>query len=130
MKHKEQQMSLRRAIEYFNKALSLLPSQSSPLDAHALFIDPLALAYYQAGDLEKAQQEYEKITSLTTGRLSYGDIYAKSFYMLGRIYQEKGWEGKAIEHYSRFLELWKVADPGIPEVKDAKERLAQLKKKT
>jgi len=118
-----------KAIEYFNKALSLLPSQSSPFNAHALFIDPLALAYYKAGDLEKAREEYEKITSLTTGRLSYGDIYARSFYMLGKIYQEKGWEGKAIEHYSRFIELWKDADPGIPEVEDAKQRIAQLKSK-
>jgi tetratricopeptide (TPR) repeat protein len=116
-----------KAIEYSEKALSSLPFQSSSSDPHALFIAPLALAYYKAGDLEKARQEYEKITSLTTGRLSYGDIYAKSFYMLGRIYQEKGWEGKAIEHYEQFLELWKDADPGIPEVEDARERLEKLR---
>jgi tetratricopeptide (TPR) repeat protein len=121
-----------KAIEYFKEAMSLLPSQFAPPsqwrlgDDHALFIDSLALTYYKAGDLDKAREEYEKIISLTTGRLSFGDIYATSFYMLGKIYEQKSWKGKAIEHYEKFLDLWKDADPGIPEVEDAKKRLEAL----
>jgi hypothetical protein len=34
---------------------------------------------------------------------------------------------KAMEHYEKFLSLWKDADPGIAEVEDARERLAGLK---
>jgi len=37
-------------------------------------------------------------------------------------------EGKAIEHYQKFLSLSKDADPGIVEVEDAKERVAGLKR--
>ena len=93
---------------------------------HALYIDSLAFAYYKSGDLEKSREEYQKTTKLTVGRLYYGDIYAKSFYMLGKIYEQKGWKGKAIEHYEKFLDLWKEADPGIAEVVDARKRLAGL----
>jgi predicted hydrocarbon binding protein len=56
----------------------------------------------------------------------YDDIYAKSFYMLGKIYGEQGGTVKAIEHYKKFLDLWKDADPGIAEVEDARERLLGL----
>jgi tetratricopeptide (TPR) repeat protein/tRNA A-37 threonylcarbamoyl transferase component Bud32 len=117
-----------KAIEYFDKAMSLLAGESDPsVDEQALFIEPLALAYYKAGDLEKAREEYQKITQLTSGRLLAGHIYVKSFYMLGKIFESKGWKGKAIEHYEKFLDLWKDADPGIAEVKDAKKRLAGLR---
>jgi serine/threonine protein kinase/Flp pilus assembly protein TadD len=121
-----------KAINYFKEALSLMPHpySISPADNfHSLFRESLAFAYYSTGDLDKAREEYEKIISLTTGKLFYGDIYAKSFYMLGKTCQQKGWEGKAIEHYEEFLNLWKDADPGIPEIADAKNQLTILQSK-
>jgi len=47
--------------------------------------------------------------------------------MLGKIYEQQVDTNKAIEHYKKFLTLWKDADPGIAEVEDAKKRLAGLK---
>jgi len=76
--------------------------------------------------IERAREEYQKMISLTTGRLSYGDIFAKSFYGLGKIYQQKKWTAKTIEQYREFLTLWKDSDPGIPELIDAKNRFAEL----
>jgi serine/threonine protein kinase/tetratricopeptide (TPR) repeat protein len=114
-----------KAIEYINKALALHPY--GPLNKPAIILESLALAYYKLENIEMANEEYKKITHLTAGRLYYGDIYAKSFYMLGQIYEEQGDKTKAIEHYDKFLILWKDADPGLPEVADARERVAGLK---
>ncbi len=121
-----------KAIENLELALSLLPHQSSlGNEAHirnsqALFINSLALAYYRSGDLERAVEQYERINSLTSGRLFFGYIFAKSFYTLGRIYQNLGNNAKAEENYNKFLALWFNADPGISEVNDAKNRLTRL----
>jgi hypothetical protein len=46
---------------------------------------------------------------------------------VGKVYELKGDTVKAIEHYEKFLDLWKDADPGTAEVEDAKTRLAGLK---
>jgi len=113
-----------KAIDYFNDALFLEPY--GPLSKRADFINSLAQAYKKAGNSEKAIEEFERIISLTTGRERYGDIYAKSFYMLGKIYEEQGDTARAKEHYEKFLDLWKDADPGLPEVDDARTRLSKL----
>jgi len=111
-----------KAIEFFKKTLPLLSATSS---YHLLLADSTGLAYYKAGDLENARQEYENVISLTSGRQGSGDLYAKSFYMLGKIYEQQKNRGKAIENYQKFLDLWKNADPGIAEVEDARKRLAE-----
>jgi eukaryotic-like serine/threonine-protein kinase len=116
-----------QAIELLKRAAGRLPHENTfPGDEQALFIERLALAYFGSGDFDKAGAEYRKITTLTTGRLSYGDIYARSFYMLGRIAEQKGDKASARESYAKFLALWKDADPGLPEVGDARKRLAGL----
>jgi serine/threonine protein kinase len=114
------------AIENLDKALTLYPYHQG--NNTTIYIDRLALAYFESGELDKAQENYERITQLTVPRYFFPDIYAKSFYMLGRIFEQKGYKGKAIENYEKFLELWKDADPGMAEVEDAKKRLEALKR--
>ncbi len=89
-----------KAADLIRKAISLVLYQSD-----ALYIDSLASAYYKSGNSKKAQEQYEKIISLTDGRLGYNDIYAKSFYMLGKIHEQQGNTAKAREHYEKFLDL-------------------------
>jgi cytochrome c-type biogenesis protein CcmH/NrfG len=47
--------------------------------------------------------------------------------MLGKIHEQKGDKAKAVVNYQKFLELWKNADPGLPEVEDAAKRMEVLK---
>jgi hypothetical protein len=44
----------------------------------------------------------------------------------GKIVEQQGKKTKAIEHYQKLLDLWKDANPGLPEVMDAKKRLSSL----
>jgi len=115
------------AVENLEKAVSALGGENNVVKlAHALYMDSLASAYTQDGDIEQATKTYEKISLLTCGCFLWGDIYAKSFYNLGKLNEERGWKGKAIESYEKFLDIWKGADPGIPEVEHARKRLAGL----
>ncbi|MBE3135033.1 MAG: tetratricopeptide repeat protein, partial [Acidobacteria bacterium] len=116
----------RKAVTDLEQSVSRLPFQIYAGDEHAVVLGLLAQAYTVAGDHEKARQTYEKITALTTGRLVWGDIYARSFYHLGLIAERQGDTARAREQFGKFLEIWKDADPGLPEVADAKKRLARL----
>jgi serine/threonine protein kinase/Tfp pilus assembly protein PilF len=115
------------AIKLLKTALTYVPFQYSWGDDHAMFIEPLARTYYQSGDLTKSAEEYEELISLTVGRFFCGDIFAKGLYMLGRIAEQQGDKARASQNYRKFLDLWKDADPGLPEVVDARKRLAGLK---
>jgi len=114
-----------KAVRYGEESLALF--SYGELSKPVYIYDFLGQAHYRKGDTEKARDVYEKIPTLTTGRLAYGDIYAKSFYWLGKIYERLGNKAKALENYRKFLGLWKDADPGLPEVEDAAKRLATLK---
>ena len=112
------------AIEHFQQTIPSLQKNGYYL---AFYYEPLALAFFKSGDMMRAEEQYKKIISVPTVMIEYGDIYAKSFYMLGKINEQQGDTAKAIEHYEKFLDLWKDADPGIAEVEDARERVVVLK---
>jgi tetratricopeptide (TPR) repeat protein len=118
------------AIRYLEQAISLLPAQRENSDYHAFYYDALAAAYFQNGDYEKAQEGYQMIISLTTGRLCWGDIYARAFYWLGKTSQRTGKVREASANYEKFLRLWEKADRGRPEVADAEAQFALLRKAT
>ncbi len=115
-----------RAIESFNLGWPLLDADSIN---HLLFIDGLGAAFYRSGDLESARREYAKSVSMGIGRLDYGEKYVLSHYWLGKINERQGKKAEAAEHYRKFLDLWKDADPGMPEVEDVRSRLPGLEKK-
>jgi tetratricopeptide (TPR) repeat protein len=89
--------------------------------------DVLARAHKQKGKLDKAIAEYERLITFDPNQKDRRLIHPKYHYRLAKLYEEKGRTGKASEQYEKFLELWKNADSGLPEVIDAKARLVKMR---
>src|SRR5262249_49146961 len=47
-------------------------------------------------------------------------------FHLGRLSEAQGRPAEAMKHYRRFLSDWKDADPGLPVVIEARQRLSSL----
>ena len=79
----------------------------------------LARAYRMAGRLDEAANTHKELLRVYGG-------HAQSHYELGKIYQQRGRPADAEEEFSKFLEMWSDADEGLPQIDDARTRLAVL----
>jgi tetratricopeptide (TPR) repeat protein len=87
----------------------------------------LASAYVESRRLGEAVTMLEELIGKPVSLRIWDPIReVKCHYLLGRAYEESGWTDKAVDQYNEFLEIWKNADPGIPEVEDARQRLNNL----
>ena len=86
-----------------------------------------AETYLMQGNLLSAIKAYESIEDSPKGQFRFDEhMWALRHYKLGILYEKMKDLIKAKEAYETFLTRWKNADPGIPEVEDAKKRLAGL----
>lgn len=89
--------------------------------------DVWAQAYVQSGKLDQAIVEYERLITFDPNRKDRRLINPRYHHRLAKLYEERGLKDKAIQRYEKFLDFWKDADEDLPELVDAKVRLAKLK---
>jgi tetratricopeptide (TPR) repeat protein/DNA-binding winged helix-turn-helix (wHTH) protein len=103
------------ALTHFRRALQEIPLiwQQDPLE------DCLAGAYLELGRLDEAIAEYQRV-------LRWNPRYPKAHYHLAVAYERSGRMQDARQAYHRFLEVWRNADPDVPEIRRARARLEAL----
>jgi|GEM_PF-2056477 len=82
------------------------------------------LAMNSIGDAQKAANDLKELVEKGANKKEMRLYH----HLLGLIELEKKNYSKAIEHYQKFLKLWKDSDLGFAEVEDARKRLAELGK--
>jgi tetratricopeptide (TPR) repeat protein/TolB-like protein len=89
-------------------------------------MDLVARVFAKKGDVAKAISEYERLLKIPFTYKSVYFVHPLYHYRLAILYEKAGKAAKARAQFEKFLELWKNADPGRPEVEDARNRLSRL----
>ncbi len=110
------------AIEYLETSARLY--YQPPIEVRYL----LGKAFLETGQVDRAVDVLENaLTRHDADSVTFLARFVRVHYLLGQAYERSGWHRKAIGEYETFLEIWKGADPGIPEVEDARDRLQKLR---
>ena len=79
----------------------------------------LGSAYLSSGDEDKASEWFRRIAESGVEHLYWPIPYARSFYFLGRIHEDRGETEISKEYYHRFHDLWRDGDLDRVRVEEA-----------
>ena len=87
-------------------------------------------ALEQSGQADSALAAYERLATLgaPVWEEQFKDVVLPLTYRrLGELYEARGEKTKALDYYSKFVDLWRGADPDLqPKVKEIQKRIGEL----
>jgi predicted Zn-dependent protease/predicted Ser/Thr protein kinase len=114
-------------------AASLALAEGHPDSALAALAELMEYQRLEPTEVELRAQAQRELGRLEDAAATLEDLLRRrgsrflARYEVGRIYEEMGRGPDARRQYEIFLEGWKHADPGWPQVADARRRLAALR---
>ncbi len=94
---------------------------------HVTSRDGLARAAKARGDLAGAIAAYRQLLSHGADAKFVSGLEPRYVLELARLLEKTGDARNALKEYDRFLELWKRADPELPELGEARRAVARLR---
>lgn len=95
-------------------------------DNHLSFRDGQARVKKARGDLTRAIEIYRNLLAPDISQKWTAVLEPRYVLELARLLDQAGDKAAAREQYQRFLQLWKDADPGLPELRQAQAQYAKL----
>jgi serine/threonine protein kinase/tetratricopeptide (TPR) repeat protein len=105
------------SIPYMSDTEGMLDYNLPPLR------DTLARAFLRKGNPERAIASYEELMAPVSNRRDRQMTHPKYLYRLAWLEDTAGRRDRAKGMLKRFLDIWKDADPDLPEVMHARERV-------
>jgi tetratricopeptide (TPR) repeat protein/TolB-like protein/predicted Ser/Thr protein kinase len=115
------------AISELTTAVRMLPEHGPPIgppSSHGDLWFTAATASIKGGRDDDAARWLERLQAGNERAFAI-EPYARSFYMLGQIYERRGDTARARVQYTRFLDLWRDGDLERQWVADAERKLAK-----
>ncbi|HEX9165768.1 MAG TPA: tetratricopeptide repeat protein, partial [Gemmatimonadales bacterium] len=114
----------------WGEAISLMRQSASLMGwfCRTCFQVQIGEAFDRQGLTDSARVAYETYASdLATASIGQESDLPVSYIRLGEIYEAQGDRDRAIEYYTRLLDLWKDADPVLqPRIRDIRTRVGKL----
>jgi tetratricopeptide (TPR) repeat protein len=120
------------ALRDFRRA-DTLPDGPAPTTCHACVHVQLARAFDHAEQSDSAIASFERYLAADAGDGVWfveadPTHVAGTHKRLGELYEQRGDAAKAIQHFERFVALWKDADAELqPRVEEVRRRIARLR---
>jgi tetratricopeptide (TPR) repeat protein len=94
------------------------------LTAHVPLWSALGQAHLASGREKEALPWFKKVNESITEHIYEPIDYVRSFYFLGKIYEQQGDMPRARDYYRRFVEQWKDGDLDRERIAEAQKKIA------